>query len=120
MILLIILLVFGILQIILFFKVWGMTNDINKIRHLFERLMQKNSTNNGMFNRETKNTNQKKIDISKGSWGKDVTEEEKVMAKGLISKLMDDEVILLIKGKLVVYDACSLSELNDYKVIYYK
>lgn len=27
----IILLVFGVLQIILFFKVWGMTNDVNKI-----------------------------------------------------------------------------------------
>lgn len=28
----IILLIFGILQIILFFKVWGMTNDIREIR----------------------------------------------------------------------------------------
>ncbi|WP_294590720.1 hypothetical protein [uncultured Bacteroides sp.] len=27
----IILLVFGVLQIILFFKMWGMTNDVNKI-----------------------------------------------------------------------------------------
>lgn len=27
----IVLLVFGVLQIILFFKVWGMTNDVNKI-----------------------------------------------------------------------------------------
>lgn len=28
----ILLLVFGVLQIILFFKVWGMTNDIREIR----------------------------------------------------------------------------------------
>ena len=28
----IILLIFGVLQIILFFKVWGMTNDIKEIR----------------------------------------------------------------------------------------
>ena len=29
----IILLIFGVLQIILFFKVWGMTNDIKDIRN---------------------------------------------------------------------------------------
>lgn len=28
----IIIIVFGILQIILFFKIWGMTNDVKKIR----------------------------------------------------------------------------------------
>ena len=31
-----ILIVFGILQIILFFKIWGMTNDTEKIRGVFE------------------------------------------------------------------------------------
>lgn len=31
----IVLIVFGILQIILFFKMWGMTNDINKIKNKF-------------------------------------------------------------------------------------
>ena len=31
----IVLLVFGVLQIILFFKVWGMTNDIKEIRNKY-------------------------------------------------------------------------------------
>ena len=31
----IILLVFGVLQIILFFKIWGMTNDIKEIRNKY-------------------------------------------------------------------------------------
>lgn len=31
----IILLIFGVLQIILFFKVWGMTNDIREIRNKY-------------------------------------------------------------------------------------
>ena len=31
----IILLIFGVLQIILFFKVWGMTNDIKYIRNKY-------------------------------------------------------------------------------------
>ena len=32
----IIIIVFGILQIILFFKMWGMTNDVNNIRSKLE------------------------------------------------------------------------------------
>lgn len=32
----IVIIVFGILQIILFFKVWGMTNDIKEIKNLIE------------------------------------------------------------------------------------
>ena len=32
----IVLLVFGVLQIILFFKMWGMTNDVNKIKQKLE------------------------------------------------------------------------------------
>ncbi|WP_300699091.1 hypothetical protein [Bacteroides sp.] len=32
----IILLIFGVLQIILFFKMWGMTNDVDKIREKLE------------------------------------------------------------------------------------
>lgn len=31
----IVLLVFGVLQIILFFKIWGMTNDIKKIKNKY-------------------------------------------------------------------------------------
>jgi malonyl CoA-acyl carrier protein transacylase len=32
----IVLFIFGILQIILFFKLWGMTNDVSKMRKLME------------------------------------------------------------------------------------
>ena len=119
--LILVMLVMGIFQIILFFKVWIMTNDIRKIRCLFERCLKQNNANNCISNRETKNTNHEKKDTPKGSWGKDVTEEEKDKAKGLIPKLMDNEVILLVKGKMIVYDTYSLSELTEnYKVIYYK
>lgn len=31
----IVLLVFGVLQIILFFKIWGMTNDIREMRNKY-------------------------------------------------------------------------------------
>lgn len=109
----IVMLVFGILQIILFFKIWGMTNDISRIRSVIEKEIQQKTIAKQVFNENA-------INLLKGTWGKDVSEDEKNMAQSLVPKLMDNEVILLIKGKLVVYDANSLSELNDYKVIYYK
>ncbi len=40
-----VLLVFGILQIILFFKIWGMTNNVCKIRELMENYSQNNTNN---------------------------------------------------------------------------
>ena len=41
----IVLLVFGILQVILFFKIWGMTNNVCKIRELMENSFQNNTNN---------------------------------------------------------------------------
>ena len=38
----IILLIFGVLQIILFFKVWGMTNDIKDIRNKYSKTRMRN------------------------------------------------------------------------------
>ena len=37
----IIIIVFGILQIILFFKVWGMTNNVNEIKTMVKDYMKK-------------------------------------------------------------------------------
>ena len=48
----IILLIFGVLQIILFFKVWGMTNDINDIRNKYlkdeDEKQRKNTEHNAI------------------------------------------------------------------------
>lgn len=37
----IIIIVFGILQIILFFKVWGMTNNVNEMKNMMELFIKK-------------------------------------------------------------------------------
>ena len=41
----IVLLVFGILQVILFFKIWGMTNNVCKTKELMENYSQNNTSN---------------------------------------------------------------------------
>ncbi len=40
----IVMLVFGILQIVLFFKLWGMTNDVGQIKGLLSNLSTQNAT----------------------------------------------------------------------------
>ena len=40
----IVMLVFGILQIVLFFKLWGMTNDVGQIKYLLCNLSTQNAT----------------------------------------------------------------------------
>lgn len=47
-ILALIFLVFGILQIILFFKIWGMTNNVARIKDLLEKLSISNDSDNLM------------------------------------------------------------------------
>ena len=39
----IVMLVFGILQIVLFFKLWGMTNDVSQIKYLLCNLSTQNA-----------------------------------------------------------------------------
>lgn len=39
----IVMLVFGILQIVLFFKLWGMTNDVSQIKYLLYNLSTQNA-----------------------------------------------------------------------------
>lgn len=40
----IIIIVFGILQIILFFKIWGMTNDISEIKVMVKDYIKKSNS----------------------------------------------------------------------------
>ena len=51
----IILVVFSILHLILFFKIWGMTNDISKVRILLEIIIENYCMNN-TCKPSTKNT----------------------------------------------------------------
>ena len=50
----IILLIFGVLQIILFFKVWGMTNDIKDIRNKYLKVEDEKQRKNTEYDAITK------------------------------------------------------------------
>lgn len=110
--------VFGILQIILFFKLWGMTNDVKEMKNMLDMMLRKDF-------QQKKNPPityiADPIEIKQG-WGNDITEEDKNRAKSIIPSLKKDEVIIkLIKNnKTIVYHKSDLYELKDeeYQVIY--
>ncbi len=57
----IILLIFGVLQIILFFKVWGMTNDIKDIRNKYLKDEDEKQRKNTEHANTPRNNNDAKI-----------------------------------------------------------
>lgn len=101
--------IFGILQIILFFKLWGMTNNISKITNILESKLtndlshQKQSIDNSYTKDNPKiqenNPNKSHNDINIG-----------------------DNVIRLLDGKKMVVDSiengkyfCKISMIEGYK-----
>lgn len=54
-----IMIVFGILQIILFFKLWGMTNDIKAIKNKY----LESTTNNSILSEATRENGESKFEV---------------------------------------------------------
>lgn len=77
----VVLIIFGILQIILFFKIWGMTTDVKEIRNALvkdsEEILPKDSS-----------------DLE--GWADNVTETEKKKAILLVDELQPEQVIAKI------------------------
>ena len=60
-----VMIVFGVLQIILFFKLWGMTNDVSKIKDLLETKLVNMQTTKGqsvIIENETDIQSSKKVE----------------------------------------------------------
>lgn len=49
----IIIIVFGVLQIILFFKIWGMTNNVSKMKCMMEMKIKQENLDKDTINRKT-------------------------------------------------------------------
>ena len=87
----IILLVFGILQVILFFKIWGMTNDVEKIREIiqwsYNKAEHKEKTNNIQSLPITEqNKEQIKTDIELYSWVKEIKSNQEFQVMEIVDK----------------------------------
>lgn len=118
-----IMVIFAILQIILFFKLWGMTNNIRNIREMFQCYIKDNTLNKDGKVKKEDNIVPVRLHVDEyiGKWGKYVTEEEIETVKEMLPKL-PQSIFSIIKiertGKIKV-----LSDLNNieesYKVLYY-
>lgn len=119
----IIIIVFGILQIILFFKLWGMTNNVNEMKNMMESYLRKENQQRKPQTSISVPTSITSNPIKKEQrWGNDIIEEDKNKAQSIIPNLKQGEIIikLIRSNKIVVYNENDLYELADeeYKVIY--
>ena len=73
-----IMVIFAILQIILFFKLWGMTNNIRNIREMLQCYIKDNTLNKDGKVKKEDNIVPVRLHVDEyiGKWGKYVTEEE--------------------------------------------
>lgn len=65
----IIFIVFGVLQIILFFKIWGMTNDVRNIKEMYESEREAHYRNLDRTTHKTESQEGSDLSISKFSVG---------------------------------------------------
>ena len=72
----IVMLIFGILQIILFFKVWGMTNDVKELKDLYSERSKELSSSIDKLAYVMKNLNQPKDDPQKTEQQSPITAEK--------------------------------------------
>lgn len=86
--------VVSLLQIILFFKLWSMTNDVREIKNSLIKTSIKNcvTANENIKNCATANENI-------NGWATNISEIEKMEAMPLISKLKPDQVIAKVASK---------------------
>lgn len=86
----IVLFVFGILQIILFFKIWGMTNDIEKIREIIQWTYNKEEHKriNNIEPSPIINSNKKQIrtDIELYSWVKEIKSNQEFQVMEIVDE----------------------------------
>ncbi|WP_321426199.1 hypothetical protein [uncultured Bacteroides sp.] len=75
---------FSLLQIILFFKLWGMTNDVREIKNSLTRTSLKSNII---------------VDTVIDGWAANVSETEKMKAMLLISQLKPGQVIAKVASK---------------------
>jgi len=106
----IVVVIFGILQIILFFKLWGMTNDVSEIKNfLLKESLEENILSEAGID----------------GWGENVTDAEKIEAMPLVNKLKPEQVIAKIMSskrmEIWSYRFWETEQKNSgYKLIYKK
>lgn len=93
----IVIIIFGILQIILFFKLWGMTNNISEMKNMMELFMRKDSQNTN----NTKENKSSTCDISDNvEYDKEDFPMKSKFAKGDIVLYKTENIRLIVIGYL--------------------
>lgn len=122
--------VFAVLSIILFFKIWDMTNDVSRIREILEKkentdLSVETNDNKKEINLSNTKSNNKKETRHKQEnitgWSTGLTKEEIDDAAPLIDLLNEGQLIVFYQGEMTICDMENFSHIEkECKIIYRK
>lgn len=104
----IILLVFGVLQIILFFKLWGMTNDISRMRSIMEEHLN-NIDNNSI-----------ELKDNKGIKVEDLVVELKTERQMKVTNIIDGKYECKLAGGIAPVGLFNRNEIELFDTFYKK
>lgn len=107
----IILLVFGVLQIILFFKLWGMTNDISRMRSIMEEHLN-NIDNNSIELKDNKGY--------KGIKVEDLVVELKTERQMKVTNIIDGKYECKLAGGIAPVGLFNRNEIELFDTFYKK
>jgi hypothetical protein len=108
----------GLLNLILFFKIWGMTDNVREIKDIIQ--MEYKRKNESVIINEIKDG---LADINKNRWANSVTDAEMLEANGLIDAMKANQVIAFVrsKGRMEIWSSDFWDKEKDnpdYKLIY--
>nr|DAL26999.1 MAG TPA_asm: hypothetical protein [Bacteriophage sp.]DAO03484.1 MAG TPA: hypothetical protein [Caudoviricetes sp.] len=120
--------IFGILCIILFFKIWSMTNDVSQIKNLIEKSLSKKEqeeNEENLFDGKEIDSDEKKMRNENpseiGEWSENISWKEKKNAAPIIEFLKKDQIIISQNGEMMICDEKELSSIKgEYKVVFRK
>lgn len=120
--------VFAVLAIILFIKIWNMTNNVSQIKDMIEKsLSSKEQVENeeNLFEGKEIDLDEKEVKGEKpsdiGEWSENISWKEKKNAAPLIEFLKDGQIIISQNGEMIICDKTELPSITgEYKIVFRK
>lgn len=120
--------VVAVFGIVLFFKIWKMTNDVSKIRSLIEKSIpakEQEENEENLFEGKEIDSEEKEIKYEKpsdiGEWSENISWKEKKDAAPLIEFLKKDQMIISQNGEMMICDEKGLSSIKgEHKIVFRK
>lgn len=120
--------IIAVLAIVLFFKIWNMTNDVSQIRRLIEKSLpvtDKLENEENLFEGKEIDLGEKGIKNERpsdiGEWSENISWEEKKNAAPIIEFLKKGQMVISQNEEMIICDEHELPSIKgEYKIVFRK